>query len=196
MREQVGNAGVLELADRLAWGASVRMDVRVQVPPSAPFIFARVVELADSLDSGSSVLHARAGSSPASRTKEGSKSWDFGSFFFCFLQFSGIAPFYTAGTVSSSAASAEQIPERERNPSKSCSWSAPSHVCPHPRYGYIIVLNGWNKQRVEKYAIINYVFIIRKQLVHAYEEEQKHGLVGFVKAIQEDWPTFFDSYRE
>ena len=31
---------------------------------------ARVVELADSLDSGSSVLHARAGSSPASRTKK------------------------------------------------------------------------------------------------------------------------------
>ena len=31
---------------------------------------ARVVELADSLDSGSSVLYGRAGSSPASRTKE------------------------------------------------------------------------------------------------------------------------------
>ena len=31
---------------------------------------ARVVELADSLDSGSSVLHGRAGSSPASRTKQ------------------------------------------------------------------------------------------------------------------------------
>ena len=31
---------------------------------------ARVVELADSLDSGSSVHYARAGSSPASRTKE------------------------------------------------------------------------------------------------------------------------------
>ena len=31
---------------------------------------ARVVELADSLDSGSSVQYARAGSSPASRTKE------------------------------------------------------------------------------------------------------------------------------
>ncbi len=30
---------------------------------------ARVVELADSLDSGSSVQYARAGSSPASRTK-------------------------------------------------------------------------------------------------------------------------------
>ena len=49
------------------------MDVRVQVPPSAPTFlltdaYARVVELADSLDSGSSVLHARAGSSPASRT--------------------------------------------------------------------------------------------------------------------------------
>ena len=50
------------------------MDVRVQVPPSAPSFFmaayARVVELADSLDSGSSVLHGRAGSSPASRTKQ------------------------------------------------------------------------------------------------------------------------------
>ena len=32
------------------------------------FIYARVVELADSLDSGSSVHYARAGSSPASRT--------------------------------------------------------------------------------------------------------------------------------
>ena len=31
---------------------------------------ARVVELADSLDSGSSVHYARAGSSPASRTKK------------------------------------------------------------------------------------------------------------------------------
>ncbi len=31
--------------------------------------YARVVELADSLDSGSSVHYARAGSSPASRTK-------------------------------------------------------------------------------------------------------------------------------
>ena len=33
-------------------------------------LHARVVELADSLDSGSSVQYARAGSSPASRTKE------------------------------------------------------------------------------------------------------------------------------
>ena len=33
-------------------------------------IYARVVELADSLDSGSSVLYGRAGSSPASRTKK------------------------------------------------------------------------------------------------------------------------------
>ena len=33
--------------------------------------YARVVELADSLDSGSSVHYARAGSSPASRTKRG-----------------------------------------------------------------------------------------------------------------------------
>ena len=32
--------------------------------------YARVVELADSLDSGSSVHYARAGSSPASRTKK------------------------------------------------------------------------------------------------------------------------------
>ena len=49
--------------------------VRVQVPSLAPPVFsgdcsryARVVELADSLDSGSSVHYARAGSSPASRT--------------------------------------------------------------------------------------------------------------------------------
>ena len=34
---------------------------------------ARVVELADSLDSGSSVLYGRAGSSPASRTKRQAK---------------------------------------------------------------------------------------------------------------------------
>ena len=66
-------------------------DVRVQVPPRAPrstgglpsggtpqrgdtgskvHIDARVVELADSLDSGSSVHYGRAGSSPASRTKK------------------------------------------------------------------------------------------------------------------------------
>ena len=65
-------------------------DVRVQVPPRAPrstgglpsggtpqrgsdgsksSYDARVVELADSLDSGSSVHYGRAGSSPASRTK-------------------------------------------------------------------------------------------------------------------------------
>ena len=52
------------------------MDVWVQVPSLAPAslprqkrrIYARVVELADSLDSGSSVHYARAGSSPASRT--------------------------------------------------------------------------------------------------------------------------------
>ena len=37
--------------------------------PFVPAICARVVELADSLDSGSSVLYGRAGSSPASRTK-------------------------------------------------------------------------------------------------------------------------------
>ena len=54
------------------------MDVWVQVPSLAPAspprqkrrIYARVVELADSLDSGSSVHYARAGSSPASRTKK------------------------------------------------------------------------------------------------------------------------------
>ena len=42
---------------------------------------ARVVELADSLDSGSSVHYARAGSSPASRTKKCSKSKDLEHFF-------------------------------------------------------------------------------------------------------------------
>ena len=54
-------------------------DVRVQVPSLAPFPLsevrkvnrrARVVELADSLDSGSSAHYGRAGSSPASRTKK------------------------------------------------------------------------------------------------------------------------------
>ena len=55
------------------------IDVRVQVPSLAPLLkedsrkenrCARVVELADSLDSGSSAHYGRAGSSPASRTKE------------------------------------------------------------------------------------------------------------------------------
>ena len=53
------------------------IDVRVQVPSLAPPLlmgagkreYARVVELADSLDSGSSAHYGRAGSSPASRTK-------------------------------------------------------------------------------------------------------------------------------
>ena len=53
-------------------------DVRVQVPPRPPCflkevlncIYGRVVELVDSLDSGSSVHYGRAGSSPASPTKE------------------------------------------------------------------------------------------------------------------------------
>ena len=52
-------------------------DVRVQVPPRPPESFplqevythGRVVELVDSLDSGSSVHYGRAGSSPASPTK-------------------------------------------------------------------------------------------------------------------------------
>ena len=44
---------------------------------------ARVVELADSLDSGSSVHYARAGSSPASRTiKKSLKALCFQGFFF------------------------------------------------------------------------------------------------------------------
>ena len=47
---------------------------------------ARVVELADSLDSGSSVHYGRAGSSPASRTKQKDrKSLDFRSFFYLFI---------------------------------------------------------------------------------------------------------------
>ena len=51
-------------------------DVRVQVPPRPPISFlnltsyGRVVELVDSLDSGSSVHCGRAGSSPASPTKK------------------------------------------------------------------------------------------------------------------------------
>ena len=43
---------------------------------------ARVVELADSLDSGSSVHYARAGSSPASRTKKKDICFQQMSFFF------------------------------------------------------------------------------------------------------------------
>ena len=42
---------------------------RTTVPLQETIRHARVVELADSLDSGSSVLYGRAGSSPASRTK-------------------------------------------------------------------------------------------------------------------------------
>ena len=45
------------------------------------FINARVVELVDSLDSGSSVQFGHAGSSPASRTTFGLKSKDLGLFF-------------------------------------------------------------------------------------------------------------------
>ena len=45
---------------------------------------ARVVELADSLDSGSSVHYARAGSSPASRTKQKTlEAARLRGFFFC-----------------------------------------------------------------------------------------------------------------
>ena len=66
-----GCAGTGRQASLRCW---CRIDVWVQVPSAAPFplrrlhICARVVELADSLDSGSSVLYGRAGSSPASRT--------------------------------------------------------------------------------------------------------------------------------
>ena len=47
-----------------AWFGTTRPQVQVLSPGP----HARVVELADSLDSGSSVHYARAGSSPASRT--------------------------------------------------------------------------------------------------------------------------------
>ena len=64
-------------------------DVRVQVPSLAPRFSlrnqhhkcARVVELADSLDSGSSAQYGRAGSSPASRTKRDAPH---GASLFCF----------------------------------------------------------------------------------------------------------------
>ena len=46
-----------------------RGNINLALNDSAPKQDARVVELADSLDSGSSVHYARAGSSPASRTK-------------------------------------------------------------------------------------------------------------------------------
>ena len=49
---------------------------------TASIQYARVVELADSLDSGSSVQYARAGSSPASRTKRSQARKGLG--FFCF----------------------------------------------------------------------------------------------------------------
>ena len=51
---------------------------------TAPNQHARVVELADSLDSGSSVQYARAGSSPASRTKRSQALSGLG--FFCFQE--------------------------------------------------------------------------------------------------------------
>ena len=74
-REQIcGCAGTGRQASLRCW---CRIDVWVQVPSAAPSVLleepvhhARVVELADSLDSGSSVLYGRAGSSPASRTRE------------------------------------------------------------------------------------------------------------------------------
>ena len=73
-REQIcGCAGTGRQASLRCW---CRIDVWVQVPSAAPTSLqktqhhARVVELADSLDSGSSVLYGRAGSSPASRTKK------------------------------------------------------------------------------------------------------------------------------
>ena len=67
-----GCAGTGRQASLRCW---CRFDVWVQVPSAAPAFpkrlpYARVVELADSLDSGSSVHYARAGSSPASRTKK------------------------------------------------------------------------------------------------------------------------------
>ena len=46
-------------------------------------LFARVVELADSLDSGSSAHYGRAGSSPASRTIKTLETARFQGFFFC-----------------------------------------------------------------------------------------------------------------
>ena len=85
-------ARVVELADSLDSGSSVHYGRAGSSPASrtmfhrrAPFRwntprgfqgsttsyrYARVVELADSLDSGSSVHYGRAGSSPASRTKK------------------------------------------------------------------------------------------------------------------------------
>ena len=45
---------------------------------------ARVVELADSLDSGSSVHYARAGSSPASRTTENARNHEISGVFLTF----------------------------------------------------------------------------------------------------------------
>ena len=50
-------------------GSSPVSRTRIRSPMGRP-LYARVVELADSLDSGSSVLYGRAGSSPASRTKK------------------------------------------------------------------------------------------------------------------------------
>ena len=50
-------------------GSSPVSRTRIRSPMGRP-LYARVVELADSLDSGSSVLYGRAGSSPASRTKD------------------------------------------------------------------------------------------------------------------------------
>ena len=71
---ECGCAGTGRQASLRCW---CRSDVWVQVPSAAPTDgsnrdrrSARVVELADSLDSGSSVHYGRAGSSPASRTKK------------------------------------------------------------------------------------------------------------------------------
>ncbi len=57
---------------------------------------ARVVELADSLDSGSSVHSGRAGSSPASRTKfKRSRSPCGSGIFFIYQWFAGFLPYFS-----------------------------------------------------------------------------------------------------
>ena len=61
--------------------------------------YARVVELVDSLDSGSSVHCGRAGSSPASRTKKSTEIERFRCFFltFCLLLLTSRYIVYTLG---------------------------------------------------------------------------------------------------
>ena len=76
--------------------------------------YARVVELADSLDSGSSVHYARAGSSPASRTKKKDTTFVV-SFFLGFAGQRRLPPFGLKCSEEMNSACAEVLPAAKRS---------------------------------------------------------------------------------